>query len=370
MGKSALWLTTFTLVLTGFLTARAQPEANFKCSSSTNATCRALIDYFSQNATTLRDIQKLFNVKHLPDVLGANANTIPENASGSYSVAPKQVVRIPFPCKCSNGTGLSNHVPLYKIKPGDGLDYIARTVFAGVVTYQQIQKANNISDANKIIAGDSIWIPLPCSCDSVGGSSVVHYAYIVPLGSSVEGIAQEFGTTEQIILSLNGIDDPKKLQAQQVIDVPLKACSTSVKNNSMDYPLLVSNSTYVYTANECVKCKCDSSNNYVLQCEPSQLKPTGGKWSVCPSMKCTGNLTIGNLTSASDDPCNRTFCAYAGYSFKRINTILANESTCPAPAPAPSGGSVGPGGSGSGASRTTFGLIIVLHFILLALCLL
>ncbi|XLR17264.1 hypothetical protein HN51_038240 [Arachis hypogaea] len=87
-------------------------------------------------------------------------------------------------------------------------------------------------------------------------------------------------------------------------------------------------------------------------------------------MKCTGNLTIGNLTSASDDPCNRTFCAYAGYSFKRINTILANESTCPAPAPAPSGGSVGPGGSGSGASRTTFGLIIVLHFILLALCLL
>ncbi|QHN77003.1 LysM domain-containing GPI-anchored protein [Arachis hypogaea] len=71
MGKSALWVTTFTLVLTGFLTARAQAEANFKCSSNTNATCRALIDYSSQNATTLRDIQKLFNVKHLPDLLGA-----------------------------------------------------------------------------------------------------------------------------------------------------------------------------------------------------------------------------------------------------------------------------------------------------------
>ncbi|MED6217586.1 hypothetical protein PIB30_019176 [Stylosanthes scabra] len=362
MGKSALWLTTFTLLFTGFLLARAQPEANFKCSSSTNATCPGLIDYFSQNATTLRNIQQLFNVKHLPDLLGANANTIPENASATYTVGPNKVVRIPFPCKCSNGTGLSNHVPLYKIKPGDGLDYIARTVFAGVVTYQQIQKANKIADPNKIVAGDSIWIPLPCSCDAVGGSSVVHYAYIVPTGSTVEGIAEEFGTTQETILSLNGLDDPKKLQAQQVIDVPLKACSTSVRNNSMDYPLLVSNGTYVYTANECVKCKCDSSNNYVLQCQPSLLKPTGGKWSVCPSMKCQGNLTIGNLTSASDDPCNRTFCAYAGYSSRTISAILANESTCPAPAPAPSGGS-----GGSGASRTTFSHIIFLHFIFLAL---
>lgn len=82
--------------------------------------------------------------------------------------------------------------------------------------------ANNITDGNEIIAGDKLWIPLPCSCDEVGGARVVHYAHLVESGSSVEVIAQEYGTTQQILLSLNGITDPKTLQAGAVLDVPLK----------------------------------------------------------------------------------------------------------------------------------------------------
>ena len=41
------------------------------------------------------------------------------------------------------------------------------------------------------------------------------------------------------------------------------ACTSMVaNNNSLDYPLLVANGTYVYTANSCVMCKCDSANNW------------------------------------------------------------------------------------------------------------
>lgn len=248
LGKSVLWLTklvatTFILLTSsmGFL-ARAQPEAKFKCGTE-NATCHALIDYMSQNSTTLRDIQKLFNVKHLPDIVGVNPNTLPSNASGSYKVSPNVAVKVPFPCRCGNDTGLSDHVPLYKIKPGDGLDAIARSVFAGVVKYQQIQVANKIPDANKINAGDTLWIPLPCSCDPVGGSSVVHYAHIVAAGNTVEGIAQQFGTTQEVLLTLNGINDPKSLQAGQVLDVPLKG-----KSKFIHFTFTLSNWTVILSS--------------------------------------------------------------------------------------------------------------------------
>lgn len=41
------------------------------------------------------------------------------------------------------------------------------------------------------------------------------------------------------------------------------ACTSMVaNNNSLDYPLLVADGAYVYTANSCVMCKCDSANNW------------------------------------------------------------------------------------------------------------
>ncbi|KAG5029259.1 hypothetical protein AAZX31_05G123400 [Glycine max] len=366
-GKGAVWfsravaLAAIAVVACVGLT-QAQPEARFKCNSANIPTCRALISYSHPNTTTLGDIQKLFNVKHILDIVGAN--NLPSNATKTYAVGPNEVVKVPFPCRCSNNTGLSDRVPLYRIKKGDTLYYIATTTFAGLMKWPQIQVANNIANANNITTGDMLYIPLPCSCDEVGGKSVVHYAHLVAPQSTVEGIAEEFGTTQQILLNLNGISDPKNLQAGQILDVPLQACSSNVKNDSLDYPLLVPNATYAYTAHECVKCKCDSSNNFILQCEPSQLKPTN--WSVCPSMECSANVLIGKTISS--DSCNRTTCAYTGYRFHNISAEAVTENTCAVP-PTPSG-SGGSTGSDSGASRTTLqglfwsNLFIVIHFVL------
>ncbi|KAK7359586.1 hypothetical protein VNO77_01547 [Canavalia gladiata] len=355
--KGVVWLSKVIVAMTviasgsGWL-AEGQPEAKFKCSGE--ATCHGLADYKNSNATTLRHIQTLFNVKHLLDIVGAN--NLPSNTLGNYTVVPNQVVKVPFPCKCGNNTGLSNGVPRYKIKEGDTLSGIADTVFAGLMKYQQIQVANKLPDANNITAGDTLWIPLPCSCDQVGSSSVVHYAHLVESGSSIEALAQQYSTTQQILLSLNGIDDPKSLQAGQVLDVPLRACSSSVKNDSLDFPLLVPNATYTYTANECVKCKCDSSNDYTLQCEPSQRNPTN--WSVCPSMECSKNIFIGTTTSTGS--CNSKICDYNGYSSRNISVSLRTDDSCEPP-------------DASGASRSTLQVLLcsnlftVIHFILFLL---
>nr|DAD46573.1 TPA_asm: hypothetical protein HUJ06_016510 [Nelumbo nucifera] len=238
------------------ITARAQ---SFKCSGSTTK-CQALAGYISPNKTTLADIQTMFGVVRLQPLLGANS--LPLNTTSEYSVAAGETIKIPFPCTCDNGTGVSDRVPVYKIKKNDGLYHIAAEVFSGLVQYPQIAAVNNISNVDLIKEGDELRIPLPCSCDNVDGLQVVHYAHVVANGSSVEQIAQKFGTSNTTLLSLNGITNPKDLKAGQVLDVPLRACASKVRNDSLDYPLSVANGTYTLTANNCVQCKCDSSNNF------------------------------------------------------------------------------------------------------------
>lgn len=111
---------------------------------------------------------------------------------------------------------------MYTVVSGDSLSHIAEVVFSGLVTYQQIQVFNNVKDASIIVPGQELKIPLPCSCDEVGGERVVHYGYAVESGNTVQGIAQEFNTTEATLLSLNGLNSPKDLLADVPLDVPLK----------------------------------------------------------------------------------------------------------------------------------------------------
>lgn len=94
--------------------------------------------------------------------------------------------------------------------------------FNRFVTYQEIASANNITDPNLIVVGQGLVIPLPCSCDDVEGKKVLHYGYVAEKGSSVEGIGSEFGVSGEVLMRVNGLKDPKELQAGQILDVPLR----------------------------------------------------------------------------------------------------------------------------------------------------
>ncbi|KAJ6849535.1 chitin elicitor-binding protein-like [Iris pallida] len=148
-------------------------------------------------------------------------------------------------------------------------------------------------------------------------------AHIVAAGSSLEKIASEFGTEKDVLMKLNGITDPKSLQAGQVLDVPLHACSSSISNNSLDRGLLLPNGSYALTAANCIQCSCSSSSKYQLSCNPIQsLNST-----VCPVTKC-GDLYIGNSTTSG---CDQTTCAYEGYTNStglKILSGLTTQSTC------------------------------------------
>ncbi|EPS73759.1 hypothetical protein M569_00994, partial [Genlisea aurea] len=294
----------------------------FRCDSA-GATCSSLIDYVSPNATTLSSIQSLFNVESLASILGAN--NLPISTPSHRPVASGETIRIRFPCTCTNGTGVSDRTPVYTVVPNDGLYHIAAEIFSGLVTYPEIQAANGIANPQLIYVGQKLWIPLPCSCAEVDGREVVHYGHVVAKGSTVAGIAQQFGTAEDTLLKLNNLSSPQDLLAGAVLDVPLAACNSSVYSSSPDYPLLIPNDTYAFTAGGCVRCACNAASSWNLQCSPSSGSGSCPASIGCPAGRNSTYLGLGN---SSISGCDRTTCAYAGYHSRTVLTTLDVESTC------------------------------------------
>ncbi|XP_043705075.1 lysM domain-containing GPI-anchored protein 2-like [Telopea speciosissima] len=323
------------LISSSIITIPSATALGFSCttnSSSSAITCLAMIDYVvSPTNRSLADIANLFGVSFFSIV---GANSLPLSTSPYKTVEVNQTIKIPFQCTCTFNSyhGMSENAPIYTVNPGDSLPYIANEVFSGLVPYQEIASVNGISNPDMILVAIKLWIPLPCSCDTVGGDQVVHYAHVVSKeeGSSVSvgQIAQEYGTTTATLLQLNGLlPNQTQLPAGQLIDVPLRACKSMVGNNSLDYPLLVPNGTTVSTANNCVQCTCESSNNWTLHCEPFQ----GSTSTWCSSMQCQGGLNLGSSTMS---PC--TTCSYAGFTNETILKTLTN--TCSADAEVASNG--------------------------------
>ncbi|RWR84554.1 lysM domain-containing protein [Cinnamomum micranthum f. kanehirae] len=287
----------------------------FRC--TTRPKCQGMIGYISPNTTTLSSIKDLFGLESVYSLLAANSWPTKDT---NRSIAAGSTVRIPFPCSCSNGTGISDRTPVYSVKEGDNLDDIARTIFREFVTYKEIAAVNKISDVNLIDIGQKLWIPLPCSCDDVDAARVVHYGHVVANESWVSEIAGAFGTTEATLMGLNNetLSDPNNLQAGQILDVPIKACNSSTVSS-----LLVPNGSYALTANNCVQCSCNS-NHLGLKCMRAEGVPVTN-WAECPSTHC-GNLSLGESVDLTT--CLHTTCDYAGYYERGILTVLTNQSTC------------------------------------------
>ncbi|XAR59889.1 hypothetical protein NMG60_11015892 [Bertholletia excelsa] len=314
------------VVLFIFAAATMPTVQSFSCGTN-GATCNGLVGYITPNSTSLSEIASLFGIDDLNSLLGANNLSV--SPSDSQRLDANKTINIPFPCICTNGTGRPRDPPVYRVVKGDYLSHIATDVFSGVVKWEEIQEFNNIINASLIEPGQNLKIPLPCSCDEVGGEKVVHYGYVVQPGQTVHEIAQQFQTSERSLLQLNGLASSKEaLLAGVCIDVPLKACTSNVSGKSLDYPLLVSDGTTAFTAGNCVMCSCNApTNNWTLNCQPSYL--TSSIWDTCPSMKCEASaeaLYLGTTTSLG---CNRNTCAYAGYTSTKILTVLSSDYACP-----------------------------------------
>lgn len=84
--------------------------------------------------------------------------------------------------------------------------------FGGLVSAEQIRIANDMDAGNEkngsqLRSGDSILIPLPCTCfgNSANGVSTVFMSYVVRSGENLSSIVSEFGTTVMELVNVNGL---------------------------------------------------------------------------------------------------------------------------------------------------------------------
>ncbi|CAN6480891.1 unnamed protein product [Victoria cruziana] len=305
---------------TANLCAPVAAVLGFRCSSATIHTCQSMVGYVPSTNTTLAAVAAKFGLSSYTALLGPNSFSV--DASGHHPVGSGDTIRVPIPCRCRNGTGYSDRVPVHTVQADEYLYIIATGVFSGLVDYLSIAAVNRIADPNRIGNGQRLWIPLPCSCDPVGEKfPVTHYAHVVLPGSGLEAIASQLDADLGQIMKLNGIEDPNLLAAGQVLHVPLRVCSSEIRSSSSDKSLAVAGGRYALTAHNCVRCKC--SNSWRLQCEPNPVTNT----SVCPSMRCKGTkMVIGD--SVTGDGCGSKTCSYAGYTNHSILTTIAAGPTC------------------------------------------
>ncbi len=125
-----------------------------------------------------------------------------------------QVLRIPGGGSSGGWSGGYGCSAYYTVKPGDGLYRIAG--WYGSDAYA-IAQANNLLNLNAIYAGQVLCIPgggVPQTPPPAQTSW-----YTVQPGDNLFRISQRFGTTVNALMALNGISNPNRIVAGQVLRV-------------------------------------------------------------------------------------------------------------------------------------------------------
>ena len=206
----------FFLLLVSGCASQSAPE--FRC--SVEKKCQAMAGFVPQTETTYGALKELFQVASIYDLYGANG--LNETTPTSTKVPVNATVKIPFPCSCANGTGVSDGKPVYTTKSGDSLKEIAGETFSGLVTDLQIAGANGIVNASSPVdAGKRLLIPIPCSCDDLNFGPVVHLVHVVREETILAEISDKFSVFRDSPISFYDVADSKSVVAGQVLDVPL-----------------------------------------------------------------------------------------------------------------------------------------------------
>ncbi len=116
----------------------------------------------------------------------------------------------------------------YTVKPGDTLEVIAK---ANGTTVDEIAKINNISNPNKITSGQKLKMPQAWVANT-SVTPATNGQYTVKYGDTLSVIAKANGTTVENIVKANNISDPNKIYAGQKINIPQNGGSPSSNNNN------------------------------------------------------------------------------------------------------------------------------------------
>ncbi|XP_052206012.1 lysM domain-containing GPI-anchored protein 1-like [Diospyros lotus] len=295
------------------------------CSNSD--TCSAMVGYTLYTDLKVSEVAALFQVDPI-SLLTANAIDISYPDVENHILPSQLFLKIPVPCSCVDGIRKSA-ATRYKTRPSDTLSTIADSVFGGLVSADQLREANSISDPSVLDVGQTLVVPLPCTCFNGTDNFLpaIYMSYVVKPADSLAGIAARYFTTITDLMTVNALGETA-IKAGDILAIPLSACASNFPRYASDYGLSVPNGSYAITASHCVQCSCGPGNRN-LYCMPASLAVS------CSSMQCRhSNLMLGNVTwQQSTAGCNVTSCSYSGYVNGTIITTLSTslQPRCPGP---------------------------------------
>ncbi|GKU87649.1 hypothetical protein SLEP1_g2012 [Rubroshorea leprosula] len=300
------------------------------CSNSDS--CNALLGYTLYTDLKVAEVASLFQVDPIA-ILTANAIDFSYPDVENHILPSQLFLKIPIRCSCVDGIrkSVSTH---YKTRPQDTLSSIADSIYGGLVSADQIREANSIQDPSVLDVGQSLMVPLPCTCFNGTDNSLpaIYLSYVVKPVDTLAGIAARYSTTITDLMNVNAMGSAA-ITAGDILAVPLSACASNFPKYASDYGLIVPNGSYAIIASHCVQCSCGPGNRN-LYCMPSSLAVS------CSSMQCKkSKLMVGNVTvQQSSGGCNVTSCSYGGIVNGTIITWLSTslQPRCPGPQQFPS----------------------------------
>ncbi|GMH21839.1 hypothetical protein Nepgr_023682 [Nepenthes gracilis] len=286
-----------------------------------------MVGYTLYTDLKVSEVATLFGVDPI-SLLTANSIDISYPDVENHILPSQLFLKIPITCSCVDGIRKSV-ATRYKTRPSDSLSTIANSVYGGLVSADQLKEANSISDPSVLDAGQTLIVPLPCTCFNGTDNSLpaVYLSYVVQPIDTLAGIAASYSTTVTDLQNVNAMGSTT-ISAGDILAVPLSACASNFPRYASDFGLIVPNGSYAITASHCVQCSCGSGSSN-LYCMPASLAVS------CSSMQCqNSNLMLGNVTmQQSSAGCNVTSCSYSGFANGTIMTTLSTslQPRCPGP---------------------------------------
>lgn len=188
---------------------------------NTSDSCLSLLSYLLPFDSKLSEIAYRFQL-NVSDLLAANSIDPANTPSLGNQILPaNSLVKVPVLCPCVDGIRRSVSTA-YTVRAADTVDSILEE-FGGLVSSEQVRSFNGINATNPLTSGESLVIPLPCTCfnNSNNGVAAVYLSYVVQKGESLGRISQVFGTTVADLGAVNGLLGQPGVEPGDILAVPI-----------------------------------------------------------------------------------------------------------------------------------------------------